>query len=206
MRSIATGMSLRTICRWFGVTRQAYYQHHRAEEIRSIQDDLILKGVKEIRVKHRRLGGRNLFEKLQEFFELHNISMGRDKFFSLLRSNNMTLRRRKRSVTTTFSRHRFRKYPNLLPGITIDGPNQVWVSDITYWRINTYQHLYVSFITDAYSRMIVGYHVAETLEAIETVQALVMALASTKAKSTRLHIIVTAVLNTAATPMLNFCR
>ncbi|MBE7508731.1 MAG: DDE-type integrase/transposase/recombinase [Bacteroidia bacterium] len=54
--------------------------------------------------------------------------------------------------------------------------NQLWVSDITYWKINSREHLYISFITDAYSHKIVGYQVAETMEAIESIQALQMAL------------------------------
>ncbi|MBL0257708.1 MAG: IS3 family transposase [Bacteroidetes bacterium] len=52
----------------------------------------------------------------------------------------------------------------------------IWVSDITYWKIKTGEHLYISFITDAYSHKIVGYQVAETMEAVESIQALQMAL------------------------------
>ena len=57
-------------------------------------------------------------------------------------------------------------------------PNQLWVSDITYWKINPQEHLYISFITDAYSHKIVGYHIAKTLEAIESIQALQKALSA----------------------------
>lgn len=53
--------------------------------------------------------------------------------------------------------------------------NQLWVSDITYWKISN-GFVYISFITDAYSRKIVGYHVASTMEAIETIEALKMAI------------------------------
>lgn len=58
-------------------------------------------------------------------------------------------------------------------------PNQLWVSDITYWRINK-DFLYISFITDAYSRKIVGYNVAENLLSLESVKALKMALENTE--------------------------
>lgn len=57
-------------------------------------------------------------------------------------------------------------------------PNQLWVSDITYWKITSGNHIYISLITDAYSRKIVGYNVAETMEAIESVKALQMALSA----------------------------
>jgi putative transposase len=53
--------------------------------------------------------------------------------------------------------------------------NQLWVSDITYWKIQE-EFLYISFITDAYSHKIVGYQVAEPMEAIESIKALQMAL------------------------------
>src|SRR5688572_14855550 len=101
--------------------------------------------------------------------------MGRDAFFDLLQANYLLVRRKKRKIYTTQSFHWFKKYPNKIKGITPNGPNQIWVSDITYWKINC-GYVYISLITDAYSRKIVGYHVAETLEAIETVQALTHAL------------------------------
>ena len=55
------------------------------------------------------------------------------------------------------------------------GINQLWVSEITYWKIQT-GYVYLSLITDVYSHKIVGYHVVQTLEAVETLQALQMAL------------------------------
>jgi transposase InsO family protein len=81
-----------------------------------------------------------------------------------------------------------RKHPNLIRKFVPTEPNQLWVSDITYWKIKTDEHLYISFITDAYSRKIVGYQVAETMEAIESIQALQMALSALGAES-HLHLI-----------------
>jgi transposase InsO family protein len=89
----------------------------------------------------------------------------------------MLVRKRKRRVQTTQSFHWLRKYPNLIKGFTPTAPNQLWVSDITYWKING-SYVYISFITDAFSHKIIGFHVAETLESIETIQALKMALSS----------------------------
>ena len=61
-------------------------------------------------------------------------------------------------------------------------PNQLWVSDITYWKLKE-NHVYISLITDAYSHKIVGYQVAETMEAIESIKALQMALSALRAES-----------------------
>jgi len=125
------------------------------------------------------MGGRKLFEILQPFFLEHQIKMGRDAFFELLQASNLLVRHKKRKIYTTQSFHWYKKYPNKVKGIIPSRPNQIWVSDITYWKINC-GYVYISLITDAYSRKIVGYHVAETLEAIETVQALNHALGELK--------------------------
>lgn len=124
------------------------------------------------------MGTRKLYEKLTPFMQEHGIKLGRDALFDLVAANHLQVRRRKRRIQTTQSFHWLRKYPNLIRDITPTAPNQLWVSDITYWKINSDKHLYISFITDAYSHKIVGYYVAETLEAIESIKALKMALSS----------------------------
>lgn len=139
---------------------------------------LILKEVSLIRQKHKRMGTRKLYELLEEFMLMHGIKMGRDALFDLLAANAMLVRKRKRRIQTTYSSHWLRKYPNLIREFIPKSINQLWVSDITYWKINTNTHLYISLITDAYSRKIVGYNVAETMEAVQSIQALQMALAS----------------------------
>jgi transposase InsO family protein len=131
------------------------------------------------------MGGRKLFEIVQPFLLEHRIKMGRDAFFDLLLINNLLVRRKKRKVYTTQSCHWYRKYPNKIKDVTPNGPNQIWVSDITYWKINC-GYVYVSLITDAYSRKIVGYNVAETLESVETAQALIHALNNLSEKPTGL--------------------
>lgn len=115
--------------------------------------------------------------------EEHNIKMGRDALFSLLSANHLLVRRRKRRIQTTNSNHWLRKYPNLIRELVLTGANQLWVSDITNWKIKTGEHLYISFITDAWSHKIVGYQVADTMEAIESIEALKMAIKSLRKES-----------------------
>lgn len=121
------------------------------------------------------MGGRKLYDLLEDFMLNHQIKMGRDAFFDLLAANRLLVRRRKRKIHTTNSFHWLRKYPNLIKDFIPIKANQLWVSDITYWKIET-GFLYISFITDAFSHKIVGYQVAETLEAVESVKALKEAL------------------------------
>ncbi|MCH8902756.1 MAG: IS3 family transposase [Bacteroidetes bacterium] len=178
-------VGLSRFCRLLGITRQAWYQHFWHVESATIEQELVLKQVLEIRQNHRYMGGRKLYEKLQPFMINHQIKMGRDALFDLLSANRLLVRKKKRNIYTTQSFHWLRKYPNLIRDLVPGGPNQLWVSDITYWKIRL-GYVYISFITDAYSRKIVGYHVAETLEAVETLEALKMAFAGCKKEPEKL--------------------
>lgn len=177
MKDDYPSLGLSRICRLLGITRQAYYQHFWNSEFVKVEEQLILQQILAIRKDHRSMGGRKLYELLQPFLHEHQIKMGRDALFDLLSVNKLLIRRRRRRVFTTNSFHWLRKYPNLIRGYQPDAPNKLWVSDITYLKTNA-GFLYISFITDAFSHKVVGYHVAPTLDAIETLEALKMALVS----------------------------
>jgi transposase InsO family protein len=175
MKDNLKGISIAGLCSWFGVTRQAYYQSKDRVMYDLIAQGILLDKIADIRIDHKRMGGRKLFFKLDGFMTEHGIKMGRDAFFDLLRDQNLLVKQRKRYHITTNSKHWMKKYPNLIKDAEPLGPNHIWVSDITYWKTKA-GHYYISFITDAYSRKIVGYHVADTMEAVESVTALKMAL------------------------------
>ena len=175
MKDSYTRISLVRICRLFGVTRQAYYQHFWQQEVTSIEESLVLSKVASIRADHRVMGGRKLYEKLYPFFLEHQIKMGRDALFDLLAANGLLVKKKRRRFITTFSNHWLRKWPNLIREMKTTGINQLWVSDITYFKVAG-EYVYISLITDAYSHKVVGFHLAETLESIETLKALQMAL------------------------------
>jgi len=176
MKNNFSHIGLAKLCGWFGITRQAYYQNNWEGMSTTIEEDLVIAQVKKVRMSHRKIGTRKLYEMISPFMLEHNIKMGRDGLFTLLSVNNLLVRKRKRRIATTNSQHWYRKYPNLIREFIPTAINQLWVSDITYWKIRKEKHLYISFITDAYSHKIVGYHVAETLETIGSIQALKMAL------------------------------
>jgi len=183
MKNNFSHIGLASLCGWFGLTRQAYYQNGWKGIDISIEEELLLKEVQSIRQNHKRMGTRKLLEKLSPFMLEHQIKMGRDGLFDLLSVNHLLVRKRKRRIQTTQSFHWLRKYLNLIREFVPTAPNQLWVSDITYWKINNNNHVYISFITDAFSHKIVGYHVAESLESIETIQALKMALSDLGSES-----------------------
>jgi transposase InsO family protein len=121
------------------------------------------------------LGTRKLLYLLFPEMEKHDRKMGRDQLYSLLRFHGLLIRRRKRMVKTTNSHHWLKKYPNLIKHLSICAPEQLWLSDITY--IRTLEGFsYLSLITDAYSRKIVGHALHPNLEAAGSIETLKMTL------------------------------
>lgn len=141
-----------------------------------MEEAIIVDRVKEIRKQMPRIGGRKLQYLLTPFLEEHGIRTGRDKLFDILADNGLLVRRRKRrKVATTDSRHPYRRYPNLVKDMELLSAHKVWVSDITYLRIGD-DFGYLSLITDAYSKKIVGHNLYPSLKAEGSLLALDMAL------------------------------
>lgn len=159
-----------------GFSRQAFYKEQHRHEIRAYQSELLFMEINSIRDLQPRLGARKLLIKLEPFMKDHGIKLGRDGFFCWLKQNNLLVRKRKRTKPiTTDSWHWFHKYKNLIKGFIPKAFNQLWVSDITYISVSNY-YAYLSLITDAYSRQIVGFYLSKTLEAKGSIMALQMAL------------------------------
>ena len=136
-----------------------------------IEEQLIISEVCRIRREQPRVGTRKLCLDIQEL----GFKIGRDKLFNLLRKYNMLVKRKKRYQRTTYSSHWLKKYSNLIRGINLTEPNQVFVADITYLR-TVQGFVYLSLITDAWSRKIVGWNVSLSLCMEGTLKALGMAL------------------------------
>jgi transposase InsO family protein len=142
--------------------------------------------VKRIRKRMPRIGTRKLYHLLKGEFEAKRIKVGRDKLFEVLRKNQLLITRRKRYIQTTNSKHWLKKYPNLIKGVEIERPERLWVSDITYIRTDD-GFCYLTMITDAYSRKIVGYNTSKTLGAEGTIEALKMAIKNRKSTGELIH-------------------
>lgn len=151
-----------------------------------LQEGLVLQQIGQIRKYQPRCGGRKLFIELLPFFEQHNIKMGRDAFFDLLRRNKLLVRKRKRNVYTTMSKHHFRRYPNLAKDFTPLKAHELWVADITYIPTRN-RHAYLFLITDAYSRKIVGFHLSDDMKVSSGIIALKKALAQKPPEAIAIH-------------------
>lgn len=179
--------SLGTLCRLLGMTRQAYYQQKERMERDALESGLLLKEVAVIRETQGKAGGRKLHYLTTLYRQEHGIRMGRDAFFSLMREEGLLVRkRRSRKPRTTFSAFWMKRYPNLAKDFYPTRPNQLWVSDITYIRIGK-GFAYLSLITDAYSRKIVGYYLCRDLSARGCEEALKMALVNNPKRKDLIH-------------------
>jgi putative transposase len=159
----------------FGKSRQAFHQLETRRTKVTINDEILLVYVKEIRRQQPRLGTRKMYNMLQDIMKKNAIKIGRDKFFLLLNENDLLVKRRRKYTHTTDSNHAYKRYHNLIIEYVPTGPEQIWVSDITYLSIAN-GFVYLSLVTDLYSRKIMGYHVNPTLETTGPLEALKMAL------------------------------
>ena len=169
-----------------GYTAQAYHKKQKRNVIQCFHEELILQQIDSIRKYQPRCGGRKLFIMLQQFFTQNNITMGRDIFFELLRRNKLLVRKTKRSVHTTNSKHHFRRYPNLIKDFTPLKAHELWVADITYIPLKN-RFAYLFLITDAYSRKIVGFHVSDDMKVSSATLALRKALAQKPVETIVIH-------------------
>ena len=163
--------SIAKLCEKAGMSRQNYYKGRKKRARREVDADLIKELVRAERAVQPRLGGKKLHRLLNPELEKAGVWIGRDRFFEVLGERGLLLERLPKAPRTTNSRHSLPVFRNLLADMDPTGPNQAWVSDITYIRTDE-GFLYLSLITDDWSRKIVGYHAGDTLETEGCLRAL----------------------------------
>lgn len=169
----------------FGISRQAYYKRQQKVEQLEEERDVILKLIRPIRKKMYRVGTIKIYDMIKKDMTKNDIKIGRDKLFTFLRHEKMLVKKKKNFTKTTNSFHRFHKHKNLIKGLDVTAPEQVWVSDITYIKTEL-GHEYLSLITDYYSKKIVGYYLADNLKTESSLKALEMAIKSRKYPDSKL--------------------
>ena len=167
-------MKVTLACRLFGHCRQAFYQSKADIEKEAEHERRILEAVREIRTEDPRIGGYKLWLMLISMFGREYVP-GRDRFFVILRRKRLMLPKPKPRHTTN-SNHRYHKWKNLIKNYMPMEANRLWVADITYIALSDGNVCYLHLITDAYSHKIVGWALAETLQAAVSMQALQMAI------------------------------
>lgn len=168
-------MSVLDLCNCVGMSRQNFYKARKVRQRKKVDGRLVKRLVEVERALQPRMGGLKLHSMLRDELEAEGVILGRDRFFEVLREQALLLEPLPKAPRTTNSAHSLPVFTNLIKDIELTGPNQVWISDITYIRTRE-DFAYLSLITDKFSRKIVGYHLGSTLETQETLKALKMAL------------------------------
>lgn len=158
----------------FGISKQAYYKRMKTQKVREKKHEIVLKEVTTIRKRLTQTGTRKLYEHLRPALAFHQIKMGRDALFDLLRFNQLLIRRTKRFHFTTDSNHYFYTSPNRVKDLEITHAEQVFVNDITYIKTDN-GHAYLSLVTDAYSKKIMGWSLDDNMKVSMVKEALGMA-------------------------------
>jgi len=157
---------------FIGISRQAFYKRCDTERRQTKLEAKVLNFVRDKRILQPRIGTR----KLQYLLGQSSMFIGRDRLFLLLRNARLLVANRRAYHRTTNSNHRFYCHPNRVKeGLKPNRPEQLWVADITYLPTRNGE-AYISLVTGAYSRKIVGYHVDDNMKTRSVKQAFIKAL------------------------------
>lgn len=148
-----------------GIKRQDYFRQQKRQIKQAFIETRTIEMVQAIRERHPAMGARPMFHALKIN------SMGINRFERLISESGLGIERKKLWIKTTNSNHNYFKYSNLANGLELNGINQLWVSDITYW-IDGQTHYYLLFIMDVYSRRILGYIASQNMYAVNNLKAL----------------------------------
>ena len=143
------------IYRSVGISKQNVHQRLNRTVKRYEEQEQLHQMIGQIREEHPLMGARSLYKKIRP------VTMGRDRFYDWYRSKGFTVVPPKNWRRTTDSSGVIR-FKNLVQGIELDGINQVWVSDITYYELNN-RFYYLTLVMDQYSRRIKGFCASEEL-------------------------------------------
>ncbi|MFM5635083.1 IS3 family transposase [Aeromonas veronii] len=176
-------------CLFLGISRQAYYKRNRVADERHAQGLQVVRFVRQVRLRQPRVGTRKLHYLLLGQDD-GGLKVGRDRLFRILAEHRLLVQPKRAYHKTTHSFHRFYRHPNLLKAgpeqVTPVAPEQVWVADITYLPARS-GPLYLSLVTDAYSRKIVGHHVHEGMHAESVAMAFKKALKQRRGGGELIH-------------------
>jgi len=164
------GFSVTNLCRFLSLSRSSYY-------FRSIeQDETEIRGsIEAIAAEFVKYGTRRMTKQLRRSPD--EIVVNRKRIQRLMREMGLLRVQKRRKRFTTDSKHGFRRYPNLVADLEVTSPDQVWVSDITYIRLDA-GFVYLAVIMDVFTRTIRGWQLSRWLDRSLTLVALQRALST----------------------------
>lgn len=159
-----------------------YYQPKVSRAEKEKQDADLRDRVELVQTEHPRSGYRTMLRYLRR----SGVYVGERKLRRIMKKYDLHATIKRAFVRTTDSEHSHRVYPNLLPGRTVMGLNEVWTADLTYIRIGN-GFVYLAIILDLYSRRVIGWHVSKRIDGDLAVAALRMAIEQRKPKPGCIH-------------------
>jgi transposase InsO family protein len=158
------------LCQALHLSRATFYRHRKAGE--PLDCDVEVRNqIQHLALEFPSYGYRRITAQLQR----EGRCVNHKRVLRLMREDNLLCLRKRRFVITTDSAHGLRVYPNLVPMLTVTGINQLWLSDITYVRLQ-HEFIYLAVILDGFSRRCVGWALSRQLDASLTLAALQQAV------------------------------
>jgi transposase InsO family protein len=156
-----------------GISKQALWKYNCRSDQSQDKTISALEVFRMVRKNHPRMGCRRIHA-----HKLNSTGLGRDAFERIGFANGFKLKRKRTPIKTTYGQT-VEVFPNLIDGLILTGPNQVWQSDIFYMNVEN-KHYYAVTIIDVYSRELLALHTSKSLAATETVKAFKQALKKRK--------------------------
>lgn len=162
---------IQLLCSSLGISRSSYYYQPQQRDEVALKEEL-----KKIAGEFVKYGSRRLSEQLKR----SGYPVGRERVRRLMRELNIEIKPSKKpKPKTTDSDHTHSGVQNLVQGLEIIRPEQVWVADITYIHLLT-EVVYLAVVMDVFTRIIRGWHLSRNIDHELTLAALNKALSSGK--------------------------
>jgi putative transposase len=172
MMQLEGHISIAEICEAVPISRAGYYRYfdeHAPQQAAVTLRDAIQK----VALQDRCYGYRRVAAELRQ----QGIVVNHKRVLRVMREDNLLSLRKRKFIVTTDSRHGWWAYPNLAVTLPLTSPNQLWVADITYIRLQE-EFVFLAVLLDAFSRRVVGWELGESLQASLPLGALEQALAN----------------------------
>jgi transposase InsO family protein len=167
MPSLQGKLSVEQMCRLAQVSRTGFYRWLLEKEP-AVEEIAVRAAIQEIAIEHHRhYGYRRITAELRH----RGLVVNRKRVLRMMQEDNLLAIRKRKFVSTTDSRHSLEVYVNLAGRMEVTGPNQLWVADLTYIRLQQ-EFVYLAVVLDAFSRRVVGWAFNRSLRSTVAVDAL----------------------------------
>ena len=159
----------RLLCKLLGLAHSSFYYTSTAKD-----DSWLRSRIERICLTHHRRGYRRVTNALHR----EGIIVSKKRVQRLIQEMGLQVRPRRKRIVTTRSQSGESPYPNLLKGLDITYPNQVWSADITYVPLVNGQTAYLALLFDVFTRMVRGWSLERDMSVKLIDQTLDKALAT----------------------------